>query len=284
MEIQDIRVLKGPNYWSIRHKVIAIRLNIGKFENLPSNKIPGFFDRIAAAMPGLNDHHCSEGRTGGFFERVKTGTWMGHIVEHIALELQNLAGMKVNYGKTRSTGQNGIYNVAISYELERAGIYAAEAAIRIADGLASGIDYPVDADVKQLKEIYFKDTPGPSTRSIMDAASEKDVPVIRLDDSTLLQLGYGIKSRKIDATISENTGSIAVDLAGDKFRTKMVLKSAGIAVPDGNIVHNRQEAIRIIQELSFPVVIKPLNGNQGKGVAVNINDMTEALSFFDDAL
>ncbi|HLO57460.1 MAG TPA: cyanophycin synthetase [Bacteroidales bacterium] len=284
MEIQDIRVLKGPNYWSIRHKVIAIRLNIGKFENLPSNKIPGFFDRIAAAMPGLNDHHCSEGRTGGFFERLKTGTWMGHIVEHIALELQNMAGMKVNYGKTRSTGETGVYNLAISYEIERAGIYAGEAAVRIAEALAAGRDYAIEKEIKRLREIYFKDSPGPSTQAIINAAVERDIPFIRLDNATLVQLGYGAKSRRIDATISENTSNIAVDLAGDKFRTKILLRSSGIPVPEGEIVHTVQEASQVIESIGFPVVIKPLNSNQGKGVAVNINEMNEALSCFEEAL
>jgi cyanophycin synthetase len=284
MEIQDIRVLKGPNYWSIRHKVIEIRLSIDKFENLPSNKIPIFFERIAAEMPGLKDHHCSEGKTGGFFERLKTGTWMGHIVEHIALELQNMAGMRVNYGKTRSTGQYGVYNVVISYEIERAGIYAGEAAVRIAEAFATGRDYDLDNDVKKLREIFFNDSPGPSTQSIINAAIERNIPFIRLDDVSLVQFGYGSHSKRIDATISENTSTIAVDLACDKFKTKILLRSSGIPVSEGEIARTVQEASDLIESIGFPVVIKPLNSNQGKGVVVNINEMNQALSCVEDAL
>src|SRR5512133_47500 len=282
MEIQELRVLRGPNYWSLRHKVILLRLDIGKFENLPSNKLIGFNDRLIALMPGLSDHHCSEGRPGGFIERLKSGTWIGHVVEHIALELQTLAGMSCNYGKTRSAGEKAIYYIAISFLEERAGIYAAETAVRIADSLAAGTDYKLEPDLENLRRIAAIDMPGPSTASILKAAAMRGIPYFKMNDAPLFQLGYGIHSKRIDATLTENTSNIAVDIACDKQRTKELLIQAGIPVPQGYVVKDRSEAVKVLEKIGFPVVIKPVDGNHGKGVAINVINLDDAMLFYDE--
>lgn len=171
MKILDINILRGPNYWSIHHKVIVIKLDICHFEDLPSDKISGFTERLTYALPGLAEHYCSPGKPGGFIERLRTGTWMGHIVEHIALELQTMAGMKCNFGKTTYTGTGNIYNVAFEYIEEKAGEFAARAAVRIAVAIADGIKYDVTRDIGEIKNLYYSEKPGPSTSEIINAAT-----------------------------------------------------------------------------------------------------------------
>src|SRR5437868_2036882 len=154
MEIRSIRVLRGPNYWSVNRKeLIEMILDLGELEDYPTNTIDGFAERLEGLMPSLYDHRCSEGKPGGFFERLKKGTWMGHVVEHIALELQSLAGMPCGFGRTRSTGEKGVYHVVFVYQVEAAGIYAAKAAVRIAYALIRNIEYDINDDIQQLAEI-----------------------------------------------------------------------------------------------------------------------------------
>ena len=283
MEILDIRILRGPNYWSIYHKAIVVRLNIGILENLPSNKIEGFYFRLRELMPGLYDHYCSEGKPGGFFERVKSGTWIGHIVEHIALELQSMAGMLCTFGKTRGTGQRGIYNVVISYEVERAGIYAANVAVKIAGALVANTGYELEPDLAELEKIVSEDRLGPSTGAIVSAATARNIPTIRINDGSLVQLGYGCYQKRIEATITDLTSTIAVDLAGDKQKTRKLLETFAIPVPEGHLIYNAEELEAVIRHLGFPLVIKPYNQNQGKGVFINIADYEDALSAFMQA-
>lgn len=279
----DIRILRGPNYWSINHKVIVARLDIGKYEDIPTDKIEGFTGRLQMILPGLYDHHCSEGKSGGFIERMISGTWMGHVIEHIALELQTLSGMPCYFGKTRGTGKRGIYNVIVSFEEERAGLYAFNAAIELVLALAEGRSYPVNNAIEELCRISANDNPGPSTRAIIKAAIARGIPHIRLNGSTLVQLGYGKKLKRIEATITENTSSIAVDLASDKQKTKSLLNAFSIPVPRGRIVHEISELDDVINEIGFPLVTKPYNANQGKGVSLNLADFNEAVRGFEKA-
>lgn len=283
MKILDIHPLKGPNYWSINHKLINIRLDIGEYEYKPTNEMNGFLDRMKQLLPGMYVHQCSEGMPGGFFERVKRGTWMGHVVEHIALEIQQLAGMNCNYGKTRSTNEKGVYSIVFSYTEERAGIYAAQAALRIADALAKSIDYDLQADVDALRKISLEDGLGPSTSAIVNAAMARGIPIIRLDKGSFVQLGYGNAQRKIEASITDHTANIAVDIACDKERTKATLRSASIPVPDGDIIVDMAELMEVIGDIGFPLAIKPHNGNQGKGVSLNLSTMEEALAAYEKA-
>jgi len=283
MKIINLRVLKGPNYWSIHHKVIVAQLDIGEFEDIPSNQMDGFHHRIQQVLPGLHEHYCSEGRPGGFLDRVMAGTWIGHIVEHIALELQSLAEMPCNFGKTRNTGQKGIYNVVFSFEEERAGLFALDSAVRIAEALAQGIHYDVFDDVEALKKIAVEDKLGPSTTAIINAALSKGIPYLRLDTGSLVQLGYGNRQKRIEATITEGTSNIAVDLASDKHRTKQFLKESSIPVPAGSIIADISELGNVVNEFGFPLVTKPYNRNQGKGVTINIKNYDEAQSGFEAA-
>ncbi|UFH52777.1 cyanophycin synthetase [Spirosoma sp. KNUC1025] len=277
MKIQDIRALNGPNYWSInRHKLIVMRLDLEELEELPSDKIDGFYERLQRLMPSLYDHRCSEGRPGGFFYRVERGTWMGHIIEHIALELQALAGIECGFGRTRGTGEYGIYNVVVAYQEERAGLLAVTRAVDIAQSLVDGKKYDIQADLSLLARLYEEDRLGPSTSAIVNACLQKGIPYIRLDNESTIQLGYGARHKRIQATITSQTSSIAVELAGDKNETKRRLKQVGIPVPIGEVVQTEQAIQEVRQTLNFPLTVKPLDGNHGRGVTTNIQS--------DDAL
>ncbi|MFY7708727.1 MAG: cyanophycin synthetase family protein, partial [Flavobacteriales bacterium] len=177
MKIIDIKVMKGPNYWSIRrHKVIQMKLDLEDMEQKPTNKIPGFSERLEAMFPSMFSHRCSIGEPGGFFIRVKDGTWMGHVIEHIALEIQTLAGMQCGFGRTRETSKSGVYNVVFAYMEEKAGIYAARASVRIAEALIEGKEYDLAADIQQLREIREDERLGPSTGCIVEEAAARGIP------------------------------------------------------------------------------------------------------------
>lgn len=283
MKISDIQVLRGPNYWSVNHKLIQLTLDIGRFEELPTDLIPGFFDRMRKQMPSLNDHHCSEGRPGGFLERVKRGTWLGHVTEHVALELQTLAGMHCNFGQTRGTGMPGVYSVVYSYEEEKAGIYAGEAALRIVMAFVDGTFYDIPAEVATIIRLASDEKLGPSTSSIVLAAAKRNIPFRRLDAGSLVQLGYGNKQKIIEATVAETTSNIAVDIAGDKSKTKSILRAASILVPEGSRISSPEELGEVINTIGFPLVIKPDNANHGKGVTINIRDVDVAIAAFEKA-
>lgn len=284
MKILDIQILGGPNYWSIKHKVIQVKLDIDRYEELPSDRLKGFTERLVELMPGIYDHHCSKGRPGGFVERLKSGTWMGHIVEHIAIELENMAGLECNFGKTRSTEEPGIYNVVFEYKVEQAGEYAAEAAVRIADTAATGGICHIEKEVRALKEIAMRYGLGPSTTAIVDAAIARGIPYYRLDEGSFVQLGYGSARKRIEATLTDHTGVIASDLASDKQKTKKLLGDAGVQVPEGDIINDLTELFGAIDRIGFPVAIKPNNGNQGKGVSLNINTHQEAETAYNKAV
>jgi cyanophycin synthetase len=279
MKILEINVMRGPNYWSIyRHKLIVMKLDIGELENRPTNEIEGFADRLEKMFPGMYEHHCSEGKNGGFFSRVREGTWMGHVIEHIALEIQKLAGMDMRFGRTRNTGESGIYYVVFSYAEEEVGLYAAEAAVRIAQALVDGSDYDLEADILEMKEIREEESLGPSTGSIVKEAESRGIPWMRLNNNSLVLLGYGVNQKKVQATTTSQTSSIAVDIACDKEQTKYLLDKANIPIPKGLIVDNVYDLEDAIEELGFPLVIKPVNGNHGKGATINILNREEALN------
>ena len=237
MRIEEIKILKGPNYWSVRRlKLIQMKLNLEELEQRPTNKIDGFRQRLEKLFPTLYEHRCSEGVPGGFFLRVDEGTWMGHVIEHITLELQTLAGMDVGFGRTRGAGQEGVYYVVFSYMEEDAGVYAAKASVRIAEALVNGEDYDLTNDIQTLREIRENTRLGPSTGCIVEEAAKRGIPFIRLNKASLVQLGYGVKQKRIRATIASTTSNIAVDIACDKEETKNLLGAAEIAVPRGTVI------------------------------------------------
>ncbi len=237
MEIISIKVMRGPNVWSTyRKQLIVMKLDLQEAEETPTNKIDGFAERIEALIPSLYEHHCSEKKPGGLFERIKKGTWLGHVIEHIALEIQSLAGMPCGFGRTRSASKKGVYNVVFAYQVESAGIYAAKAAVRIAEALKDNKFYNLEQDIKMLISINKNEGIGPSTQSILNAAKKRGIPYKRLDDNSLIMLGQGVNQKLIEATVASTTSGVGVDIASDKEATKKLLANNFIPVPEGRIV------------------------------------------------
>lgn len=277
MRIEKIQVLRGPNIWSIRRKkLVQMRLNLEELEEFPTNKIDGFRERIEALLPSMYAHRCSEGEAGGFFKRIEMGTWMGHVIEHIALEIQHLAGMSVGFGRTRETKTPGTYNVVFDYVEEKVGVFAAEEAVKIAQALIDNTDYNIADCIQKLKEIREQERLGPSTGSIVEEAVSRDIPWIRLGRNSLVQLGYGVNQQRFQATITGNTSSIAVDIACNKELTKKMLDDAAIPVPTGGLVSDVEQLESVINKIGYPIVIKPLDGNHGRGQTINVNDWETA--------
>jgi cyanophycin synthetase len=281
MIIQEIKVLKGPNFWSVKkHHLIQMLLDIEELEHRPTDTIPGFYDRLRMLLPSMYAHQCSEGVPGGFFERVRRGTWMGHVVEHIAIELQTLAGMEVGFGRARGTGKEGVYHVVFEYTHEAAGRYAATASVALAQDLIEGHDINLEGLLKTLRQLASEGQMGPSTKSLVDEARRRGIPVLRLDDDSLIQLGYGSRQQRIEATIAGTTSQIAVDIAGNKNATKQLLTAANIPVPQGWVVNSVENLEEAINNIGFPIVIKPLDGNHGNGATINVQDVDSARKAF----
>ena len=289
MNILEIRTLRGPNYWSgYWKKLIIMRLDIGDYEDRPTDKIDGFYDRMVGLMPTLDIHGCSYKEEGGFLRRVREGTWAGHVIEHFALEMQTLAGMDTGYGRTRETDERGIYNVVFSYVEEECGRYAGRAATRVFIELAE--DKPIDEikgglanDIQQLREIREDVRFGPSTGSLVEEAINRGIPYIRLNDQSLVQLGYGVYQKRIQATTTANTNMIAVDIAANKHATKTLLGDMGVPVPRGYRIRSIDELEGTVARVGYPVVIKPLDGNHGKGASVGVTDIEHARIAFERA-
>jgi cyanophycin synthetase len=284
MKIVEIKVLRGPNYWSVRRgKLIQMKLDLEEMEERPTNKVEGFRENLEKLLPSLYEHRCSEDKPGGFFERVDEGTWMGHVMEHIALEIQTLAGMDMGFGRTRGTGKVGEYFVVFNYMEEAVGIFAAKAAFKICEALIAGKSYDINADVQEMRELREETRLGPSTGCIVEEAAKRGIPYIRLNKGSLVQLGYGVNQQRIRATIAGTTSCIAVDIAGDKDDTKNLLEAAEIPVPKGSLIRSEEGLKEAIDKIGYPVVLKPLNGNHGKGATTNIVNYEQALVALDAA-
>ncbi|MES2848891.1 MAG: cyanophycin synthetase [Bacteroidota bacterium] len=284
MKILEIKVLKGPNYWSVRRpKLIQMKLDLEEMEQKPTNSIPGFRGRLEKMFPSMIEHRCSVGERGGFFQRIEEGTWMGHVIEHIALELQTLAGMDTGFGRTRGTGVEGEYYVVFSYMEEDAGVYAAKAAVRVAQALTDAAQYNLEEDIQSLREIRENTRLGPSTGCIVEEAAKRNIPYIRLNKQSLVQLGYGVHQKRIRATIASTTSNIAVDIAGDKEETKLLLGAAEIPVPGGTVIRTEEGLREAIEKYKYPLVIKPIDGNHGKGNTTNITTWEQAIKALEAA-
>lgn len=284
MKIISINAMRGPNYWSVRrHKLIVMVLDLEEMEEYPSNKIDGFKERLETMFPSMYEHRCSVGTPGGFFERVEEGTWMGHIIEHIALEIQSLAGMDVGFGRTRGYGEPGVYNVVFAYMEEKVGRYAAEAAVRICNALIKGENYDLTEDIQQMREIREEERLGPSTGSIVEEAASRGIPWIRLNKYSLCQLGYGANQKRIQATVTSETSSIGVELACDKEDTKFLLEQAEVEVPRGEIIRRESSLAEACKHVGFPLVVKPVGGNHGRGITVNVTSYEAAKEAFNAA-
>jgi cyanophycin synthetase len=279
--IEFLRVthLRGPNIWTYR-PVIEVWLDIGELENFPSNLLPGFYERLLATLPGMIEHRCGVGERGGFFERVREGTWAGHILEHVVIELQNLAGMKTGFGQTRSTDQVGIYKMAFRTRQVDVGRAALHAARDLLMALIEARDYDLKAKVAELHELVDDLCLGPSTGTIVDAATERQIPSIRLTEGNLVQLGHGAAQRRIWTAETDRTSAIAESIASDKDLTKSLLQACGVPVPEGTLVESAEEAWEEAQDIGVPVVIKPYDGNHGRGVSLNLMTQDDVVAAY----
>lgn len=284
MIIREINAMRGPNYWSVRrHKLIVMVLDLEEMEERPSDTIVGFRERLEKMFPTMYEHRCSVGEPGGFFQRVEEGTWMGHIIEHIALEIQTLAGMDVGFGRTRGYGQKGVYNVVFAYMEESVGRFAAKVSVDICNALVDGNDYDLTDDIQKMRELREAERLGPSTGSIVDEAAFRGIPWIRLNKYSLCQLGYGANQKRIQATVTSETSSIGVELACDKEDTKFLLEQAQVQTPRGDIIRKEENLEEACKYVGFPLVIKPVDGNHGRGITVNINNYEDAMVAFNNA-
>lgn len=234
-------------------------------------------------MPSLYQHTCSPGRIGGFYERLKSGTWAGHVVEHIALELQCLIGHEVSFGKTYTMEEEGIYKLVFRYIDEDTGLRAGEMAVRIVDRLFKGILTNVEPLLRELKKIADSSMLGPSTSSIVNEAQRRGIEYIRLNDNNYVQLEQGVNQRRIEATMTDDTSALAVEIAGDKSLTKSILSSMGIPVAKGYSVVALEEAFEVADKIGYPIVIKPVNGNHGRGITTGIMDQKDLSIAFGEA-
>ncbi|MFO8000892.1 MAG: cyanophycin synthetase [Marinilabilia sp.] len=284
MRIIEMRALRGPNYWSTwRHFLIVMTVDLEEMDHYPSDTINGFAERLGNLIPSLYEHRCSRGYEGGFLERLKEGTWMGHIMEHIALEIQILAGMQSGFGRTRGDGKEGVYNVVFSYELEKAGMYAGNAAFAIVEAMIANKPYNIEHDIQNLRQIREEERFGPSTASIIDEAKRRNIPILRLNEYSLVQLGWGVHQQRIQATMTGKTSSIGLEIASDKEETKKILYNNAAPVPYGLVIESPEEIESAVFKVGFPVVIKPLDAHQGKGATIKITNQEDALRAFETA-
>ena len=282
MNIIEHRALRGPNRYS-RHPTIYMLLDIGEYEERPSNTLDGFTDRLLKLVPSLQSHGCSIGGPGGFIERLERGTWIGHIIEHIALELQCLAQMEVAFGKTYDTSDHGIYKVVYRYQVESVGLLAGVEAVALVEATVKKRSFDIDKVISQLKELREKDFLGPSTSSIVAEAKKRGIPALRLNNDSLVQLGYGSKQRQIQATMTDRTSALGVEIADEKFKTKELLNRAGIPVPAGALAESLEEAVSVAEDLGYPVAVKPEVGHHGNGITSSVCNAKDLEAAFASA-
>lgn len=288
MRILKTQTLRGPNYWSIGYThLIVVRLDLEDLTDRLSNEIPGFYEGLVATLPSLVEHFCSPGHRGGFLQRLQEGTLMGHILEHVALELQSLAGMEVGFGRTRATAEEGVYQVVFEYENEQAGRYAARAALRLCQSIVDTGEYPhseLAQDLEDLRELKAIASLGPSTEALVREAEARGIPWFELEVRKLIQFGYGKHQKRIQASLTGHSNILGVELACDKESTKRILDNAGVPVPRGSVVYSLDELEDALDYLGgYPIVIKPLDGNHGRGITLDIKSWEDAEVAYDKA-
>jgi len=304
MRVVERGVYRGPNLYGSM-PMVRIQVDLGALEDWPSNKVPGFNESLLTLLPGLGRHGCSYKEPGGFVRRLEDGTWLGHVAEHVAIELQSRIGLGVTRGKTRSVkGQPGVYNVIFAYEEEAVGLLAGRLALQLVDSLLPsglqgirGLDriceaedlvtrdgaFDLDAAIDQLQRLHRRVALGPTTQSLVREAERRGIPTLRLDDQSLVQLGTGRHQKRIRASITSQTSQIATDAASDKDLTKQLLRDAGLPVPRGVIVRRVDDAVREASRIGYPVVTKPLDGNHGRGVSIGCDTPEAVRNGFEEA-
>jgi cyanophycin synthetase len=279
VEIRKVLALRGPNIWA-NFPVLEAWVDLGALKDTSSEQMPGFNDRLKSWLPSLIEHRCSVGERGGFFQRLERGTYLAHILEHVTLELQTLAGTNVGYGKARETSEEGVYKVAIRYIEEDLGRAALGVAHRLLMAAVHDTPFDITEEVRKLRDLAHDVCLGPSTNSIVQAAKARGIPFRRLNTGSLVQLGYGCKQHRILAAETDQTSAIAESIAQDKELTRGLLKSAGIPVPRGRPVEDADDAWVAAQEIGTPVVVKPQCGNQGRGVTTNLTTRDQVLTAY----
>ncbi len=271
LEIISSRVYRGPNVWHY-DPAIHLVVDLGVLEDFPTDQIPGFTEGLLARLPNLKNHSCSRGRRGGFVERLNEGTWLGHVAEHVALQLQQEVGHDMRRGKTRQVkGERGRYNVIYAYFDEGVGLAAGELAVRLVNDLVEhDPEFDFDAELERFIVRGERSAFGPSTQALVDEAVSRDIPYIRLNTASLVQLGQGVHQKRIRATMTSQTSSVAVDIASNKELTLTLLSAAGLPVPRSQSVRVVDDAVRLAKRIGFPVVVKPLDGNHGRGVILDL--------------
>src|SRR5688572_9967862 len=295
MRIVDRSVFVGPSLYA-HFPVIRLELDLGELEAWPTGKLgEGFVDALVAALPGLKEHGCSYREPGGLIRRMKEGegTWLGHVLEHVAIELQNVAGEDVTFGKTRSIdGRPGVYSVVYEYAQREEGVAAGELALRLIASLLppdlrAAEDVPDDWNWEHARDEFIRYAQrralGPSTASIVRAAEERNIPWLRPNDQSLVQLGHGKFQQSIQATVTGKTPHIAVELASDKEETNKILGSLGLPVPRQELVQSDAAAVRAARRIGYPVVTKPYNGNHGRGISIRLTNEAEVIEGFNKA-
>ncbi|MBV8623324.1 MAG: acetate--CoA ligase family protein, partial [Herbaspirillum sp.] len=275
--------LKGPNIWTYR-SALEVWIDIGELEDFPSNTIPGFTERLTTWLPTLIEHRCSYEVRGGFVRRLEEGTWPGHILEHVTLELQNLAGLPGGFGKARETNVRGVYKVVVRARHETVTRAALHAARDLVMAAIEDRPYDLDATLTKLRRMVDRLCLGPSTACIVDAADERRIPTIRLSEGNLVQLGHGCKSRRIWTAESDQTSAIAEGISRDKDLTKSLLETCGVPVPEGRLVDSPADAWEAAQDIGLPVVVKPCDANHGRGVFIDLNTQEEIETAYKVAL
>jgi cyanophycin synthetase len=294
MKILSTSVYRGPNIYAL-FPMIHHTLDLGELEDWPTGRLGAkFVDDLLESLPGLHDHGCSYGVPGGFVRRLREdeGTWLGHVCEHTAIELQNVAGASVTFGKTRGTGDPGIYDMVYEYEEREVGLEAGSLALDLLHNLLPENLRPEEFkaepfDFAEARDAFIRFAQrralGPSTQSLVNAAKERDIPWIRLNDRSLIQLGHGRFQRRVQATVTSETHHIAVEIASDKEETARILGDLGLPVPAQHLIYDAKRAVRAAERIGYPVVVKPLDANHGRGISVNLGDADQVAAAFEEA-
>jgi len=279
MQISALKRLVGPSIWA-NYPVIEAWVDLGKYEDFPSNTLHGFNDKLKRWLPTMVEHRCTIGDRGGFFQRLDTGTWLGHVLEHVTLEIQSLAHAPVGFGRARETSERGVYKVAIEVLDFRFGEACLKVGHEMVMAAAEGRDYDLPAALRNLRKLADDYCYGPSTQAIVDGAKKRNIPTLRLTEGNLVQLGYGKAQRRIWTAETDCTSAVAESIAHDKQLTRQLLTSVGVPVPAGQSVASAEEAWAAAQEIGLPVVVKPQRGNKGRGVSIQLTDRESVLDAY----
>ena len=271
LRVSRIRALRGPNYWRLA-PVIACDVRLGNLEELTSIDVAGFCERLVEALPTLREHPCSRGTSGGFVDRLNEGTHWPHILEHVSLEFQTLAGSDVSFGRVVPSGDEGVWWVIVAYDEEEVGLESVREGVALMRACMTGAPYDLAAVVARLQELYETVRLGPSTAAIVEEARRRGIPVRRVNSGSLVQLGHGRNLRRIQATMTDYTSAIGVEIAQDKVDTKRVLSNIGLPVPRGDTARTADEAVDIAQEIGYPVILKPVDASHGRGISGRLDD------------